>query len=235
MALPKLNDLPLYDLVIPSSGQNIRFRPYLVKEEKILMMAMESQDNKQIANAIIDTIFSCIQEDVNKKDLTSFDIEYIFLQIRSKSVGETSEVLIKCKECKSDEKVTIDLSKIKIEKKDVNTKIQLNDQFMVEMQYPSFESVLDASSEGLTSQTELGFKMITKCIKSIKTEDEIYHARDVTEKELIDFIESMSGEQFRKMNEFLQAIPRVSEEVEFKCSSCGVENKVTLEGLSDFF
>lgn len=235
MALPKLNDLPLHDLVIPSSGQKVRFRPYLVKEEKILMMAMESQDNRQIYNSIVDTITSCVQDTLDRKSLSSFDVEYIFLQIRSKSVGETSTVLIKCDGCKHSEEVTVDLSKIKIEVPKANRKIQLNDKFVIEMQYPSFDGVLEASNEGLNSQTELGFKMIAKCIKSIKTEEEVYHAKDVSEKELIEFIESMNNEQFEKINEFLKTIPRISHDVHFNCSSCGKENNVTLEGLSDFF
>jgi hypothetical protein len=235
MALPKLNDLPLYDVVIPSSKKKVKFRPYLVKEEKVLMMAMETQDNKQIMNAVVDTIMSCVQEDINRRELTSFDVEYLFLQMRAKSVGETSTVKISCSNCEHKEDVSVDLSKIQAVSNSVNAKIALNDTISIEMMYPSFDAVLDASEQGITSQTELAFNMIAKCIKSIKTEEEIFRAGDVTDKELIEFIESMNNEQFEKVNKFLESIPRVSKDVEFKCSSCGHENKLLLEGLSNFF
>lgn len=235
MALPKLNDLPLYDVVIPSTQKKVKFRPYLVKEEKVLMMAMETQDNRQIMNAVVDTIASCAQDSIDRRELTSFDVEYLFLQIRSKSVGESSTVKISCTNCKHSQEVTVDLSKIDATVNTVNPKIKLNNNVMIEMMYPSFDGVLDASDQGFTSQTELAFNMIAKCIKSIKTDEEIFYAKDVPEKELIEFIESMNNEQFEKVNKFLESIPRVSETVNFTCSLCGHDNKVLLEGLSDFF
>ena len=133
MALPKLNDMPKYSVTIPSSKQEVRIRPFVVKEEKILLIAMESQDPKQIANAILDTIVSCTEEQIDANSLTSYDVEYLFLQIRGKSVGEKSNVILKCMECGHDNEVTIDLGDIKIEGNIPDKKIKITDQISLEM------------------------------------------------------------------------------------------------------
>lgn len=235
MALPKLNESIKYEMEIPSSKSIVTYRPYLVKEEKILLMAFESQDQKQAMRAMVDTIVACVFEDIAPSQLTTFDVEYMFTQIRSKSVGETSTVNVKCQaiDCEETTEVEINLSELKVEGEDVSNIIELTPTVSIEMRYPSYNTFVDNWREDI-NESEFGFVMMEDCISAILTEDERYNASDVSRKEMSEFIDSMTNSQFQKVGEYLRTIPSMKKDVEFTCK-CGHENKVTLEGLQDFF
>lgn len=232
MALPRLNESPQYTLEVPSTKQKLKYRPYLVKEEKVLMIAFESGDQKQALEAIVDTLKACINEDVNIIDLTTFDIEYIFTQVRSKSVGENSTVLLTCSECKLKNEYDIDVSSIKIDMPRVENTIELTPSVSVAMKYPSYRSVINTDLEG--KEMEVGFEMIINCIDAILTEDERFDSSEVSKQELREFVESMTSEQFMKISEFLQSMPALKHDAEFDCISCGTHNVVQLKGMQDF-
>lgn len=232
MALPKLNSDPKYRVTIPSSGKEVSFRPYLVKEEKVLMMAFESQDQKQALRAIVDTLRACIDDEIDVLSLKTFDVEYLFTQIRSKSVGENSTVYLSCSECGTKNEQTIDISSVKVNESKVDKIIELTPSVSVEMDYPSYNDIISINLEG--DQIEVGFSMIINSIKAIITEDERTDAKDATKKELTEFVESMNQIQFQKVSDFLNEIPSMRHEVEFACKDCGHENQVTLKGIQDF-
>ena len=234
MALPKLNTAPNYAMVIPSSGKKVRFRPFLVKEQKAMMIAAESNDNKVMFRSILDVLLACIEDKVYKNQLTSFDVEYMFLQMRSKSVGESSQVRVKCSECNEFNDLSINLEQIKVDVEKTTEKVQLTDDIIVELNYPSFNDMIDSGiGDGeLTSQQM--FSILHSCIKSVETPDERIDMKDVDPKEVEEFIESMSPDQFEKINKFVSEIPRLSHPVEFTCNKCGHENNINLEGMQAF-
>lgn len=233
MALPRLNETPKYELTVPSSEQKVRFRPYLVKEEKVLMMAMESKDQKQALNAVVDTILACVSEDIDKSKLNVFDIEYMFLMIRSKSVGESSEVTIKCTECGHENSVIIHLDDIPVPKIEHDGNIQISDEISLSMEYPVWTDMLEIDDN--KSETEQTFDLIAACMRVLTTKDDRYELRDESKEEIQNFIDSLSTNQFDKIREFIEKMPRLEKEVKFICESCGEENVVMLRGLDDFF
>lgn len=235
MALPKLNDNLKYEMVIPSSEKVVTYRPYLVKEEKLLLSAFESQDQKQAMRAMVDTVVACVNDDIKTSELATFDVEYMFTQIRSKSVGETSTLHFKCEAegCELRTEVDIDLSSLEVTKQDVDNVIQITDDISIELRYPTYDGFVKNFREGV-SEAEFGFMMLEDCMVAIMTEDEHHLVSDVSKKELNEFIDSMTNLQFTKVGEYLKTVPVMKKEVEFKCT-CGHENKVTLEGLQDFF
>jgi len=236
MALPKLNDKPKYELTVPSTGTKIRFRPYLVKEEKILMLAMESEDKKATVNAIVDTIMACVDGDeIDENKLTSFDVEYMFLKLRSKSVGENTSVTIKCEECEADNPVSIDLSKVEVSEHAIPNEVSITEDMTLHMGYPNFKSIMDADRDDTTSDTVKTFQMISKCMKVLETTDERFDLSDESQDEIQDFIGSLSSTQFDKVKEWIQTMPKLSETVNFDCAKCKHPNNFTLEGLDDFF
>lgn len=232
MALPKLNDAPKYEITIPSTGKSVRYRPYLVKEEKVLMIAFESGDQKQTLTAIVDTLKSCIQEEIDVDSLTTFDIEYLFTQIRSKSVGESTTVLLTCSSCGHKNETDIDVSQIKVNVPQEGNIIELTPSISVEMKYPSYLDIQNADLNG--NELEVGFDLVATCIGAILTEEERVSTKDVDRKEITEFIESMTQEQFRKIGEFMESIPAMTHTEEFLCVSCGEQNSVTLKGMQDF-
>lgn len=236
MALPKINNTPKYSINIPSTGKQVRFRPYLVKEEKVLMMAMESQDQNQILNAIADTIIACVEEPLSRNALTSFDVEYMFIQIRSKSVGETIDLEVECKECKSKNPIKVKLDKIKVDVPKVNNNIKITEEISVTMKWPSFSTLinLDASEDDGKMSTQI-FKIILSCIHSVNTEDEKIILADEPYSEQMDFIESLDSLQFNKIKNYVQSIPKLQHDVSFDCKGCGTHNERKLEGIIDFF
>ena len=233
MALPKLNSTPKYEMVIPSQQKKVRFRPYLVKEEKVLLMAFESQDTVQAMKAIIDTILVCVDDKIKKEELTTFDVEYMFTKLRSKSVGERSNLSIECSECKTPNEVSVNIDDIEIKLDNPSETLELQEDVHVEMGYPSAE-VLMNMKEGISSTEQL-IELIIYSIKNIMTEDEQVSAKDVSEKDLRDFVDSMTGDQFKKVSEFVATIPTLTKDVEFDCKKCGTSNKNTLSGFTDFF
>ena len=234
MALPKLNDSPKYEMVIPSLKQTVRYRPYLVKEEKVLLMAFESYDSSQAMNAIIDTILVCIDEDVKRETLTTFDVEYMFTQIRSKSVGETSKVNVKCEKCETLNAVTINLAEVELDTPEsVNNEIELTPEVSIELSYPSADSLINIDKEATNAEKILA--TIVASIDAIKTEEERVSSKDVTKKEIEEFVDSMTGEQFSNLAEYVKNIPTLKENVEFVCENCGHNNSRELVGFTDFF
>jgi hypothetical protein len=238
MPLPKVST-PTYELEIPSIKKTVKYRPFLVKEEKILIIAMESEDPKQITEAVKDVISNCIITRGIKVDtLATFDIEYLFLNIRGKSVGETAEVLITCPDDgETQVPVTISLDDIKVEvDKDHTRDIQLDDNLSVRMKYPSIQEFIKNNfirNDQISVDDTFG--VITSCIEQIYNEEESWSASDCTKKELTDFLESLSSKQFKKIEKFFETMPKLSHTIEVTNPNTGVENKIVLEGLTSFF
>ena len=237
MALPVINESPKYPLTIPSTQKKIFFRPFLVKEQKNLLMALESQDQKTIVRAISDIIDSCMIDKISSKSLATFDVEYIFTQIRSKSVGETSEVRIKCSECSTENDVVINLSKIQVHIEGTPPTIQLTPQYNLKMRYPRYDQLIDLMpDEGVTpSFAEVLFQLATVCLDQLLTDEDIVNFDEESYEEKVKFLDNLNSEQFKKIMDFVQSLPKLTEEVEFDCSSCGHHNEYKLEGLEDFF
>lgn len=234
MTLPQLNAVPQYNMTLPSTGKEHRFRPFLVKEEKVLMIASESQDNKTIVQAIGDIVESCV-EGVDKNTLSSIDIEYAFLKIRSKSVGETTDVSFTCKGCQAEVPVTINLDEIQAPKFDKNAskKVDLGNNIYINLRVPAYSKMADLDIND-TSATNAVFGLITTCIESIITENEHIKAADVSYAELNTFLESMTNAQFKNIQNFVESLPRLSHTIKFT-GPCGHKNEVTLEGVQSFF
>jgi hypothetical protein len=234
MALPQLNDTPKYDIVIPSLQKTVKFRPFLVKEQKVLLMALESQDEKQIINAIVDTVKSCAQEPLQTDRLTPFDVEYLFVKIRSKSVGEKSKVNIKCESCEADNDVEINLDDIDISDKNKTKKIVLNKNYTLEMKYPTYKEVSSVVTKGQSVTSQL-YSSIILSMDKLHTNDELIDMKEETWEEKENFIDSLTSEQFEKIIEFISNAPNLRYTAVFKCTSCGTENSRDLMGIRDFF
>ena len=238
MPLPKVAT-PTYELEIPSLKKKIKYRPFLVKEEKILIIAMESDDPKQIASAVKDVIGNCILTRGIKVDsLATFDIEYLFLNIRGKSVGETADVLITCPDDgKTQVPMSIDLDDIKVEVSDDHTKdIKLDDDLSVRMRYPSMNEFI---KNNFTNKSDITvddtFSVISSCIEQIYNEEESWSAKDCTKKELVEFIESLSSKQFKQIEKFFDTMPKLRHVIKVLNPNTGVENEIVMEGLTSFF
>ena len=238
MPLPKIAT-PTYELELPSTGETIQYRPFLVKEEKVLVIALESEDTKQITTAIKTVIKNCIKTKGIKVDtLPTFDIEYLFLNIRGKSVGEEIEVNIICPDDGETEvPVTIDIDSIQIQKNDEHTnKIQLDDDIMMVMKYPSLDQFIknnfDFNDKNVMDQS---FDLIASCIESICTEEEVWAAADCTKKEVTEFLESMNSSQFKGIEAFFETMPKLSHTISVTNPNTKVKSEVVLEGLSSFF
>ena len=238
MPLPKIAT-PTYELELPSSGKTITYRPFLVKEEKLLVLALESEDTKQITTAIKAVLKSCILTKGIKVDhLPTFDIEYLFLNIRGKSVGEDLEINITCPDDNETQvKVNIDLDEIKISKKDEHTnKIKLDDNLMMEMKYPSLnEFIKNNFDPNDKNQMEQSFDLIGSCVDKIYTQDEVWATEDCTKKEINEFLESMNSSQFKEIESFFESMPKLSHTIKVKNPKTKVESDVVLEGLASFF
>ena len=238
MPLPKIAT-PTYELVLPSTEKTVRYRPFLVKEEKLLVLALESEDNKQITNAIKTVIKSCVTaKGLKVETLPTFDIEYLFLNIRGKSVGEELEVNVICPDDKVTEvPVTIDLDDIQVQKSDDhNNQIKIDDNIMMEMKYPSLDEFIKNNfdfKEG--NQMEQSFDLIASCIDKIYTEDEVWSTADCTKKEVKEFLESMNSSQFKDIEKFFETMPKLQHTITVKNPKTKVESEVVLEGLASFF
>ena len=235
MALPQVNS-SRYSTKLPSTGVEIEYRPYLVKEEKIMMVALESKDNKQIVGAMKDVAQACILTDIDVDKLTAFDLEWMFLQLRSKSVGEKADVKMKCqqKDCDAMTPVSIDLSKVEMDDYEPNRVIQLNDNIGVQMVYPSVSLVEKYDEEKLKNVDGI-FDMIIDCLETIYDKDDVYNVKDERRQDVKDFVEALTSNQFSKLAEFLQKIPSVKKRVEWCCSTCEANNEMELRGLQSFF
>ena len=236
MALPKLAT-PTYELEIPSTDEKIKFRPFLVKEEKILMMAMESKSNADITQAVKDIVQECTFNKVDISNMPMFDVEYIFLNIRSKSVGEVSKLKLLCPDDgKTYANVELDLNEVKVQVGDDHTnKIELGNDMGMIMKYPTIDSFSDTGIRDINPGNML--EVISSCILQIyeKKGEKVYDTKDQTQKEVIDFIEQLNTSQFKKVQDFFTTMPKLKHEITVKNPKTKKESKVTLTGLNDFF
>lgn len=235
MTLPKLNSDPKYSMAIPSTGVTVRYRPYLVKEEKVLLLALEADDNMQMLNAIVDTIDACVEEEIEVNKLTSFDIEYMFTKIRTKATGETARIGLTCVECNSVNEVAVNLDGLTVEMPDQSNMIDLDGTMQLEMQWPSFKRLTEISSSDTTTQADQLFEIVMASLCAIHTEDNRIDFKDYTKNEISDFLESMNSDQFTKIREWIEAMPGLKHHVQYTCINCQHENETTLEGMQAFF
>ena len=236
MALPKLNT-PTYELEVPSTDEKIKYRPFLVKEEKILMIAMESKDNTQIVNAVKDIVSACTFDKIDISSMPMFDVEYIFLNIRAKSVGEVSKLRVLCPDDKKTyTNVEVDLTKVNVEIGEGHTnKIELTDDTGMIMTYPTIDSFTET---GITSiNAENMIELIGSCVLQIYEDkgEKVYQGKDQTRKELTEFIESMNTAQFKKVQQFFDTMPKLKHTIKVKNPKTKKSSDVTLNGLNDFF
>ena len=236
MALPKLTT-PTYELEIPSTDEKIKYRPFLVKEEKILMMAMESKSEADITQAVKDIVSECTFNKVDISNMPMFDVEYIFLQIRSKSVGEVSKLKLLCPDDKKTyADVELDLNEVKVQVGDDHTnKIELTKDMGMIMTYPTIDSFRDSGIRDINAGNML--EVISGCIMQIYEEEgkKVYDPKDQTKKELTEFIEQLSTKQFKDVQKFFETMPKLKHEITIKNPKTKKESKVTLTGLNDFF
>jgi len=239
MPLPTIAT-PTYELELPSLKKTVKYRPFLVKEEKLLVLALESEENKQITTAIKTVLKNCVQtKGIKIESLPTFDIEYLFLNIRAKSVGEVVEVnIIAPDDGVTQIPVTIDIEDIKVEIPEGHSKqIKLNDELAMEMKYPSLDEFIknnfdfEADSVGI----EQSFDLIASCIDKIYSEDEVWSTADVTKKETIEFLEQMNSIQFKELEKFFETMPKLSHKLEVTNPKTKIKSEVVLEGLNSFF
>jgi len=237
MPLPKIST-PTYELELPSTGKKVKYRPFLVKEEKILIIAMESEDEKQITNAIKEVISSCIiTRGVKVDQLSTFDIEYLFLNIRGKSVGEEVEVMVTCPDDGETQVPTvISLDEIKVQKgKNHSRDIKLDDELVLRMKYPSIDEFIKNNFSGQEITVDNTFDLISSCVEQVYSEEESWSAADCTKKELKQFLEQLSSKQFKEIETFFETMPKLSHTVTVTNPKTGVESDIVLEGLTAFF
>ena len=235
MALPKIAKIT-YELVIPSTDKKIKYRPFLVKEEKVLILAQESGSQTEMTRAIKDVISACVQTRGFKVDqMATFDIEYVFLNIRGRSVGESVDVIVTCPDDgKTTVPVTIYLDEIEVifdENHEAN--IKLDDTYSVQMKYPTMEQVMEADAENISVQESL--ELIAKCIDQIYSEEESFAASDSSLKELVSWVEDLEPKQFAKLENFFTTMPKLSHTITVMNPETDVESSVVLEGLGSFF
>ena len=241
MPLPKINT-PTYELTLPSNRKKVKYRPFLVREEKILVLALESEDQKQITDAIIQIIGDClITKNIDVTKLPTFDIEYLFLNVRSKSVGETVEVNVTCPDDgKTKVETSINIDDIKVVK-DKNHKliVQLDDKYSMKLKYPSLdqfvENNFDFEMAAPNESVSAAMSMLSSCIDMIYDEEESWDASESTKEELDDFIDQLNTKQFQEVEEFFRTMPKLSHKLKVTNPQTGVESEVVLEGLVSFF
>ena len=238
MPLPTIST-PTYELTLPSSDKKIKYRPFLVKEEKILILAMESEDTKQIARSIKDVITKCIlSRGIKVEKLSTFDIEYLFLNIRGKSVGEHIEIMVTCPDDgKTQVPMSINIDSIKVKKNDDHNKdIKLDDTYTLRMKYPSLAE-FTKTNFGTMNEMKVDdtFELIASCIDQVYSEEESWSHQECTKKELSDFIESLNSNQFKMVEKFFETMPKLSHTVKVTNPNTKVESDIKIEGLQSFF
>ena len=237
MPLPKIAT-PTYELVLPSSNRKIKYRPFLVKEEKILIIALESQDQKQIANAVKSILSACILTRGTKVEkLSTFDIEYLFLNVRGKSVGEQIEVMVTCPDDgKTQVPMSINIDSIQIQKSDDhNPNIKLDDTYTLKMRYPSLNEFIKTNFNAEDIKVDDTFELIASCIDQVYSEEESWTQQDCTKKELTEFIEQLNSAQFKEIEKFFDTMPKLSHSVKVMNPNTKVESEIVIEGLQNFF
>ena len=238
MALPKINETLNFSMKIPSTGKTVKYRPYLVKEEKVLLQAFESGDTKTCLEAMVDTLNACIdpKTKVSVDQLATFDVEYMFTQVRSKSVGENSTILVKCKECEEDNPVVVNLEELHIDVSKTDSVIDVTDSISVKMKFPTYGSILEGDVDKLQeSDTQTALEMIASSIESVMTEDEVIDCATQDKSEMLEFVSSMTAGQLQGISKFLEDMPALTHDIAFDCEHCQAKNEIQLRGLSDFF
>lgn len=237
MSLP-INATPTYTLTVPSTGKTVKYRPFLVKEEKALLIAQQSEDLNVMVDTLKSIINSCTDGKLNAEELAVFDMEYIFTQIRANSVGEEIRLVFKCGHCEdanAKREVIIDISKINVIKNpDHTNKIELSENFGVIMKYPSIDTLKILDDTELP-EIEQVFKVMCNCIDIIYTGEDLFYAKDETQEDIESFVNNLTRQQFQKIKWFFDTMPKLKQSVEFDCPICGAHNKTELEGIQDFF
>ncbi len=240
--LPKI-DVLIYELKLISTGKPVRFRPFLVKEQKLLLMASQSEDPKDALNVVKQISKNCILDDIDVETLPVFDLEYIFLNLRARSVNEVVNLQYRCnnkvsdekeeKVCGSLEKFEVNLLEILPDKNPNHTKkIMLNDKLGIMMKYPTFETVAGLKGQ---NENEILMELLTKCIDHIFDSDQIYYAKDVSEDELVEFIDNLQQKDLEKIQQFFETTPKIKKNLNFNCRKCGYKENIVVEGLQNFF
>ena len=237
MPLPKIST-PTYELEVPSLQKTIKYRPFLVKEEKVLIIAMESEDSKQIGNAVKEVISNCIiTKGIKVDSLATFDIEYLFLNIRGKSVGESVDVLVTCPDDgETQVPVSINLDDIRVQtSEDHSRDIKLDDTLTLRMRYPSLNEFIKNNFSAGEVSVDDTFELICSCIEQVYSEEESWNASDFSKKELVEFVEQLSSKQFKEIETFFETMPKLTHKIKLRNPNTKVESEVVLEGLSSFF
>ncbi len=236
MALPKVA-LPTYELEVPSNGKKIKYRPFVVKEEKLLLLALESEDDKQIEEATKNLLKGCIQTRIKLDDLAIFDLEYIFLQIRAVSVGEVVEMLLTCSDDgETQVKYNLDLTQVQVFKPEGHSnKIMLSDSMGLIMKYPAFEEFVKISIMGKNANSDDIIDIMAKCVDQIFDGEDVYDSSTTSKKEFVEFIEGLTNKQFEDVQKFFEEAPVLKHEISLTNPNTGVENSVVIQGLSNFF
>jgi hypothetical protein len=239
MALPIVN-APEYFLELPSNGKKVKYRPFVVREEKVLLLALESEDVAEMSNAVKNVLSSCVKGDnLDIETLPTFDIEYLFLNIRGKAVGEEIELQLLCPDDgETYVKTKIFIDEIKVKKDPTHTnKIKINDDLMMEMRYPSLEQFIKSNFnfEDRKNQLEQSFELVAACVDKIYNQEEVWTSSDVTTQEIVDFLDNLNSVQFSEIEKFFETMPKLEHKVKIKNPETKVESTITLAGLSDFF
>jgi hypothetical protein len=240
--LPKI-DVPVYEIKLPSTGSSIKFRPFTVKEEKLFLMAYESDDAKYSVDTIIQVLNNCIISDINVKDLPTFDIEYLFLNLRARSVGEVVKLKYRCnndvgteeepKKCNSSVEMELNVLELQpIKNPEHTNKIEITDNLGIVMKYPKMGLIKDNTE---VDDFNVVLELIINCIDYIYDKDNIYYAKDSTEEELTEFLDSLQSKELEKIKTFFDTMPKLKKKVDFKCNKCGYHENIELEGLQSFF
>jgi prefoldin subunit 5 len=236
MSLPKIN-VPLHELTIPSTGKKIKYRPFVVKEEKLLLLAMESDSTEEITNAIVQIINNCVQSKIDVEELSTFDIEYIFLNVRAKSVGEFLEFSITCPDDNQTQvEVEINIDDIKVVKSDSHTDlINLENGYFVKMKYPTMKYIMSKKDIGNKTAIENTFDYAVDCIDQIYNDEEVWESANSTRKEMEEWVETLEPKQYEKLQDFFNTMPKLKHTVPITNPATGVKSDVTIEGLANFF
>ena len=225
-------------MTVPSTGKKVKYRPYLVKEEKVLLQAFESGDTKTCLEAMVDTLDACIdpKSKLDIGSLATFDVEYLFIKVRSKSVGESSTVMVNCKECKEPNKYEIDLEAIDVEVESNDNVIEITDDISVELAYPTYNTIIEGEVDQLEkNDITAAMEIMAGSVKAVLTSEERIDCSKQSKEEVVDFLNSMTATQLQSVSSFLENMPSLKHSVEFTCEKCEAENKLELKGLADFF
>ncbi len=232
--LPKIAT-PKYDMIVPSTGETVTYRPYVVKEEKLLLIALESQSEEAIESAVVDIIQMCVESPIDVSSLTTFDIEFMFVNLRAKAVGEGIKVNPPCLHCKeiNEQKINLDKVIVKGLEEDIDMRVKLTDDISLDIMWPTMKNKL--TEDDMKTGTDTIINSVARSIGTIYSGEEIFAASDSTKKELLEFVESLGTDQFNDLVDKVSKQPQLSYDLKYKCKACKKDNKLELKGLVDFF